>query len=247
MNEQPIGRYIAIALVFVVLFVGVAYLAYRFTRPSNGNQSAFPATSPTPVTQPTKNNGPIVLLPPPYTQAINPYVPANRVYASPQPTVKQVATGNGQNALIMQDGKGNILVNNLTHEEYFQLERERIQASREITLAKETNASRFNESKLQTATDIQRTQQQLAAQGQTAQLAYATELARLDQQTTVARLNNQLELARLQQTYRLAQLQGENDYRTDATEQAYELATLRNNLYFQQNQATSQITPYSYR
>jgi hypothetical protein len=297
MNEQPIGRYIAIAFIFVLLFIGVAYLAYRFTRPNTGGNIVFPVATPTPTAPPATGGGTVVLLPPPNQQPINPYIPANRVYFSPQPIVKQVNTGtnttsNGQSALIIHDGKGNVLVNNLTHEEFFQLERERIQTNRDLALAKENNARSLNEAKLQqetaarqTQANAQQTQQQLAQQAQSAQLTYLTELARLNQQGNASRLNqqielarvnqqdttaklnqqielarlqqqaqsqqqtNQLEQARLQQNYKTQQLTFDNDYRTTIAQQAYDLAKLRNNLYFGQLGHSSQgsgTTGYSY-
>lgn len=143
MERQSLIQYILIGLAFVLVFIGVAYLAYRFsTRPRT-----VVTTSPTPT---------VTLVPPPvgtYPRTVvpAPVLPPPVVYQSPpkaKPIIspRPMLTSSGQS--VAQDGLGNLLINNLTHEEHFLLEREMIRRDAELKLAQERMRLEFEKRRL---------------------------------------------------------------------------------------------------
>lgn len=122
MDKQPLGRYILIAFIFVLIFVGVAYLAYRLSR-RDGSVTPTPTPTATYTSSPVTSR-PGTIIPPVAPPArSNP----NPVFNSPTPYTTIVPTKSGASgSLVVHDGKGNILVNNLSHEENFELTRTRL-------------------------------------------------------------------------------------------------------------------------
>lgn len=163
----PIGRYIAIGLLFVIFFIGIAYLVFSFTRPDDGIVVVRP--TPTPSINFTPGPAPIpapqpVLLPPPS-------IPANlvkdRIFTVPVFNPSKVTTLDGtflNELLVAQDGRGNLLFNNLTHDENFQLQLTRLKTENSEKLARTQNEAQLKELELQFKTRLAqlRTQLQLA-------------------------------------------------------------------------------------
>lgn len=210
-QKQPIGRYILLAISFVVIFVITGFIAFRFINRGSPSQSvATTTTSPTPG---VANQGTVTvanyrtLLP----ERANPTLP--KIQTS---TVQATLDRLNRSALrqnVTRDEQGRLLINGLVHEERFALEEQRIIKEREIELAKERTRGELELAKLQLAGVAEETKRQkqagevqlasakanLQATLYSRQLDYQVELARLETQALIERnrLATQLRLASL--------------------------------------------------
>lgn len=245
-SAPPIGRYIALAFVFLLLFVGVSYLIYRIR---GGKTAAVPQASPTPIVQtttpPTTNTDPYAYrptLPAPQIQPINPNL---RTFVAPTtaavPIVKQNLYGYRS---IAQDGNGNLLFDNLTHQENYQLLSQKGNFDGQAELARLNNQIALDRLRLTNQAQAEQQKQQNAHQLALAKQQADLELARIKNQLELAKLQatrqptaeNQTELTRLQQQYQLVQQQAQAD-------QQVRLAQIQaeTQLALQQNQADAQL------
>lgn len=149
-EPQPTGaylivRYILIGLAFVLVFVATAYLVFRLIRrgPITTN------STPTPTFQPGQ--------PPPVAPIVNypilpnPQLPPRQLQLqllteplTNLPLIKKI-----EGVIVAQDGRGNLLFDNMTHEEKFQLERAKIEAANRLALAKEQTKAQQEQAKIQ--------------------------------------------------------------------------------------------------
>ncbi len=252
MNEQPpIGRYILIAIIFVLVFIGLAYLAFRFTTQNNG--SVTPVTSPTP-SQVVSYGGGSTILPAPALPPVSPF----RYYTNtphPVPTATTVTNYNGKGiSTVAYDGRGNLLIDNLTHEENAaltqtrlnngaQIELARINANNQQGLADKENRQRETTQRLSNDLELQKlnnslTQYRLQQQFQRDQLAY-------DYQNRLAaqQLSAQLERDRLKATQASTKAAAEDQVKLIEAQSKADLA--KQNLqyaYSERNQAQQQNT-----
>ncbi len=138
-NNPPIGRYIFIAFIFVLLFIGTSFLVYRFSRNSAPSSSSINST-PTPATgsttgpsyQPPISSG--YILPAPRLTPINPIY--RTLIPNPYTNLPLVKTA-PDGRTIAQDGNGNLLFDNLTHVENAQLQLARIDSSTRLKSAEQ--------------------------------------------------------------------------------------------------------------
>ena len=149
MNEQPttktpIARLLGFGLIFVLIFIGIAYLAYSLSR---RNQNTTTTTQSSPISTNfdqaiVKSNQ--IVLPNPTVKystpraAINSQGISQSIVALPNlaPNKIERTPNNAQQSIIATDGKGNLIIDNLTHEEYFGLEKAKIIANNQLELAK---------------------------------------------------------------------------------------------------------------
>lgn len=263
MNEQPIGRYIAIAIIFVLLFVGVAYLAYRFSRQSSGGTPTFPVASPTPSAPASTGGGsnvPVAIIPAPIQQPVNPYVNPGRIYSSPIPTITTVPSNiQGQApAFVAHDGKGNLLVNHLTHDEFYQLERLKLENAQALALAKENNSAQvaqlqnqrenqgqqhvLEQARLRQQIELEHLRTVTQRQGQIAQQAHELALQRSDRSYQLIASQTQADIQRSLQTQ---QYQQQRD--NTVLQAQIEANMLKLQAYLNRHQQTGQVYAQPYQ
>lgn len=250
-NKPPIGRYIAVAVIFILLFIGVAYLAYRVSRNKAGNVVTLP--SPTPVaTQVVTNGGGSTFIPAPRIPASN--LNTDRIYTNPAPIATYVpaltnTATNQRYAFVAQDAQGNLLFDNLTHQENYQLQQQRLTGDIDYRLALlDRNASLET---LKLNQQLQRDQLALNAAGQrdTRSAEAQNQLNNLNTQLALAKMQygQQLASAQLEANSQLAlakqqtltqQAQADSNYRLAQLNQQAELAKLSTQSATQLNQQT---------
>lgn len=235
--KQPIIRYLLIGLAFVLVFVGVAYLAFLFS--GRGERTTTrPQVTPTPtaeVSLPPEvvNNRPV--LPPP----VLPPIEAGR----PTPLVvpiAQVTPFAGPRVLpafnAALDGRGNLLTDKplFTHEEHAALERERIQAETRRELAKlELERERLGEETRRRDRTLGFREEQTRAR-----LANNQQLLALQNQRERQLLQTQVELERLTSQLALARTQTEGQKSNELRQDRLQLA---GQLKLNESQTTNQI------
>lgn len=208
-SNPPIGRYIAIALLFVLIFVGASYLVYRFSRPNNN-----PNTTPSPtitdssssISQPVYNSSAFYsanrsVFPAPTMAPIN---RLERQYYPPKsPQVPIVKTNISGFKSIAQDGRGNLLFDNLTHNENYALQQARIEADSKLRLAQENNATQLARVKLTTDNnfELQQNQNQATTEQQLNQQAAKLAQVHAENRLELAKLKAQIIQTRLQLKY----------------------------------------------
>lgn len=203
-DNPPIIRYILWGLVFVLIFVGIAYLAYRLSR--GGEQVVTqPTPTPTATVPPSTGPNPITqnpyIIPPPVSQPVDPRPKAEGFLNTPRP-VAPIAKIDG--VTVAQDGRGNLLFNNLTHEEFFQLEMARLRANQELALARLQQEQQTQAQRQATQAQLEQAklQSNLQAQQSAAQAALQAEAIRAQQQQQAA--NQAFQLAQLRSQERQA-------------------------------------------
>ncbi len=187
-TQPSLGRYIVIALLFMLIFVGLAYLAYRFSR-SNSTGGTTPTPSPSLSYDTGAATGQVypapIVSPQPAPRYVPSFPPVVKSLPYPQPT----PTGN---IFIVSDGQGNIFSDKplYTHNEHTA-----------ITLQQLADANRLALAQLQarSALDSQRqnSQNQIEAFKAQQQTALAQQRANLDAQLALQRLRNEVALAQL--------------------------------------------------
>lgn len=228
MNEEPvespsIGRYILLGLVFVLLFVGIAYLVYRF---SGRGGTPTPSPTPTPIVQNGGSTAPGIryptILPAPQSQPIN---PKSNIYRdAPFPNRTQVVNRN--NSTIAQDGRGNLLFDNLTHDENFQLQMARINADARLKQQQDENATTLALQKERDATQLALARLQADQQKeQLAKQAEAQKAAQEHQQAMAKQQQQNQPSQREQYQYQLAleRIKGQNQLAQQQVQSASQL------------------------
>lgn len=202
-NNVNIGRLIALAFGFVVIFVVIAYLAYRFTRGDQGGSQPSPS--------PTGGSGPAVIsYPSYYPPIVPPPSPAGRPVTVRRflPTNSYVAPAvKLDNVLVAQDGQGRLLFNNLTHEENAAIKQAEIAANSRIRLAELQR-----QSELARQSNDQRHRLAIAdlqLKEQAARLASEREVALKGLAIDEARLKSENERLKRQSDANLAQLRAQ--------------------------------------
>lgn len=245
-ESPPITRYILIGLAFVLVFVGIAYIAYWLsTRDTdvvvtptptpvvtNGSGQVANGISPVPPTAP--------VLPAPIAPPVAPIQPYGySPYLTPSPTPKRIEKIDG--VIVAQDGRGNLLFNNLTHDENFQLKRAQIEADEQIRLAQIRQEMAAAEQQLRSKTLSE--QAQADTTRRLAELKNQLALREMDQITDLARLRSQLRLAELEQASR-PRAADPRDLALIEAQRQVELQRLRSQQQYQTQylQAQTQLT-----
>jgi hypothetical protein len=249
-NKPPIGRYILIAFIFVLIFIGASYLVYRFTRSNSGGVSTNPTPTPTSTSSSTQAGSAGssglhygTVLPAP---SLGPVSPNSRLFIPPTTTSYPIVRTNiAGYRTIAQDGRGNLLFDNLTHDEFYALERARIDADSRLRLAQEDNKGSLDQLREQNASTTRQQLNQQATQLALAKQQLDLELARLQSQLAIAKLQaekqptaaNQIRLAQIQaqttqkqaQEQRLSQeIQSKSELASQTLQSATQLAIAKN-------------------
>ncbi len=185
MPNQSISRYVFAGLAFVLFFVGIAYIAYRFSNRADDTALTTPSPTPSVVSQAPATIDQRVVLPPPPSQWATTYLPtgvansrkASRSFIASAPAVKADVTD------------PNLIV--LKREELAaksQLDLEMLQADTRITLAK--IEADLEKTRLTLQKELQHNSQSAAAASQ--QRILALEQYKITTQYDLAR--RQLEL-----------------------------------------------------